>query len=301
MRALTRKQKGVMFEMSLRGRFRLVIVSMVVLLSCFVAITCLGIRHTKLRIQQAVGIDALVAKLNELRILSSELNDISSGRVEQQWRSISNQVKDQLGEQNNLPDEVKDSLEGVQQIFERLASPGQHHPGSAATQKRLAKQLDTTLNLELQRIIDWESDLSRKTKNDLVQHLFIFGAATVSVMLVIALAMIAVLFVTARRITLSITRLKDGTEKIAGGGLGFQVEQDGNDEIASLTTAINRMSRDLMNSYQHLQEQTARLKSDMSERQLMFETLRQSEKRHRTILQTAMDGIWLVDMEGRLL
>ncbi len=37
------------------------------------------------------------------------------------------------------------------------------------------------------------------------------------------------------------------------------------------------------------------------ERQQAEEALRDSEERHRTILQTAMDGFWLVDMQGRLL
>ena len=31
------------------------------------------------------------------------------------------------------------------------------------------------------------------------------------------------------------------------------------------------------------------------------EALRESEERHRSILQTAMDGFWLIDSQGRLL
>ena len=37
------------------------------------------------------------------------------------------------------------------------------------------------------------------------------------------------------------------------------------------------------------------------ERKQAAEALRESEERHRTILQTAMDGFWLVDTQGRLL
>ena len=40
---------------------------------------------------------------------------------------------------------------------------------------------------------------------------------------------------------------------------------------------------------------------DITERKQADEMLRESEKRHRTILQTAMDGFWFLDMNGRLL
>jgi PAS domain S-box-containing protein len=40
---------------------------------------------------------------------------------------------------------------------------------------------------------------------------------------------------------------------------------------------------------------------DITERKRAEKVLRESEKRHRTILQTAMDGFWLADTEGRLL
>ena len=40
---------------------------------------------------------------------------------------------------------------------------------------------------------------------------------------------------------------------------------------------------------------------DITERRRAEEALRQSEERHRTILETAMDGFWVVDMQGCLL
>jgi two-component system cell cycle sensor histidine kinase/response regulator CckA len=40
---------------------------------------------------------------------------------------------------------------------------------------------------------------------------------------------------------------------------------------------------------------------DQTERKQAVEALRESEARHRAILQTAMDGFWLVDTQGRLL
>ncbi|HAA05011.1 MAG TPA: hypothetical protein DCE18_16820, partial [Syntrophobacteraceae bacterium] len=40
---------------------------------------------------------------------------------------------------------------------------------------------------------------------------------------------------------------------------------------------------------------------DITERKRAEEELRESEERHRTILHTAMDGFWMVDMQGRLI
>lgn len=40
---------------------------------------------------------------------------------------------------------------------------------------------------------------------------------------------------------------------------------------------------------------------DVTEQKRNEESLRKSEERHRTILRTAMDGIWLVDLQGRFL
>ena len=44
-----------------------------------------------------------------------------------------------------------------------------------------------------------------------------------------------------------------------------------------------------------------RIQDNIFERRQALEVLRESEERHRTILQTAMDGFWLVDVQGRLL
>ena len=49
------------------------------------------------------------------------------------------------------------------------------------------------------------------------------------------------------------------------------------------------------------EERSCAIVRDITERKRVEETRRQSEERHRAILQTAMDGFWTVDRQGRLL
>lgn len=46
---------------------------------------------------------------------------------------------------------------------------------------------------------------------------------------------------------------------------------------------------------------TGNISRDITERKLNEEALRESEEKHRTILQTAMDGFFITDMQGRLM
>ncbi|MBF0100971.1 MAG: PAS domain S-box protein [Desulfobacterales bacterium] len=46
---------------------------------------------------------------------------------------------------------------------------------------------------------------------------------------------------------------------------------------------------------------TGNISHDITERKKNEEALRKSEERHRTILQTAMDGFWMTDMQGRIM
>ena len=58
------------------------------------------------------------------------------------------------------------------------------------------------------------------------------------------------------------------------------------DSLTRLVPAIERGLRDATERHERRRAEAA---------------LRESEQRHRTILQTAMDGFWMVDMQGRLL
>ncbi|MFH0995032.1 MAG: PAS domain S-box protein, partial [Pseudomonadota bacterium] len=259
--------------MNLKNRFRLIIFSMVALLVSIAVIVTIGIRYTKVHIQQAIGMDELVVDLYELQILSSEYVATPSERVKQQWRTKYDRIRSKLIEHRSMPDDVKDELNGLQQLFDRLTSLPDAVPGMEASQKRLRNQIAATLTLESQRIIEWASSLSIQKKDGIVPYLLLIDAVMLAVILVAVLVVITIMIISTRYILLSIKRLKEGAEEIASGKLGFQVEQAGNDEIAMLATAINQMSIDLKDSYANLYEKTVQLETEIAERQMIQESL----------------------------
>jgi putative nucleotidyltransferase with HDIG domain len=260
--------------MNLKNRFRLVIFSIVAVLISIAVIVAIGIQYTNVHIRQAIGMDDLVVNLYELQILNSEHVETPSERVKQQWRTKYDQIRSNLTKQRSIPDDVKDEFNGLQQIFERLTFLPDAAPGTEASQKRLREQVATTLTLESQRVIDWASDISRQEKDGIVPLLMLIGAVMLAVMFSVAVATISIMLITTGHIFSSINRLKDGAEQIASGKLGFQVDQAGNDEIATLATAINQMSLGLMDSYENLQKQTVQLENEMAERHMIHETLK---------------------------
>jgi HD-GYP domain-containing protein (c-di-GMP phosphodiesterase class II) len=263
-----------MIAMNLKNRFRLVIFCMVALPVSIAVVAAIGIQYTNVHIQQAIGMDDLVVNLYELQILNSEYVETPSKRVKQQWQTKYSQIRSKLIKQLGIPDDVKDAFNGLQQIFERLTSLPDVLPEIEVSQKRLREQVATTLTLESQRVIDWAADISRQGKDGIVPLLMLIGAVMLAIMLVVALTAITIMIVTVRHIFSSVNRLKEGAEEIASGRLGFQVKQAGNDEIATLATAINQMSLGLMESYKNLQEQKVQLETEMAERHMIHQALK---------------------------
>lgn len=262
-----------MIAMNLHTRFRLLMICMITLPVSMAVIMAIGVQYTKLHIRQAIGMDELVLNLHELQILNSEYVSTPSERVIQQWRTKYDQISKKLAKQRGIPDGVEDALNYLPRIFEPLIILPDAALGKEVFHKRFRSQAAATLNLESQRIMDGASDMSRREQEGIVPLLVLIGAMMFALMLLVSFATIAIMHVTTRHMLSSVNLLKDGATAIAGGSLGFQVNQRGNDELASLASAINQMSHSLMASYEDLQEQKVRLETEMAERQTIHENL----------------------------
>lgn len=92
-------------------------------------------------------------------------------------------------------------------------------------------------------------------------------------------------------LTKSLSRLQTGVISISEGDLGAQVEVHGNDELASTAQAFNIMS-------QRLQASNHEMKQSVNESKKLAASLKQSELRTRTILNTAVDGFVIINDRG---
>ena len=181
-----------MSAMNLKSRLRLIIFSMVVLLLCVAVIMAVISLNTNSRIKEVVVVDSLVVNLYELRLLNSEYIAAPSERVKQQWWSKYHQINNKLIAQRDIPHDVKEAFDDLQQTYVRLTSMPEVTQNTDANQRRLKNQITATLNIESQRIIDWASDITLQTKINIASQMMIVATITLTVMLFVGFILIAI-------------------------------------------------------------------------------------------------------------
>src|SRR5690606_18575174 len=75
----------------------------------------------------------------------------------------------------------------------------------------------------------------------------------------------------------------------------------GNDEVAVLSRALDRMACELMDRNDDLKEANGRMKQEITERRFVEEALRNSERRFRSIWENSADAMRLTDSKGTIL
>jgi len=98
-------------------------------------------------------------------------------------------------------------------------------------------------------------------------------------------------FYLAKSITIPIMALADGTKKVAEGDLSFSIGAVADDEIGSLVTSFNKMTKDLRNNREQL-ELSARM---LRERNIEIEARRQHIE---IVLRNVSTGVVTLDAEG---
>jgi signal transduction histidine kinase len=250
---------------NLKNGFRLVTASVITLLVAVSVAVAVGVFYVHDQVARTIELDELILDLHQLRILGAEFGSAPADRVHHQWRVTYDRVRGRVVAQGGMPDEVREVLSDMDPLFERFAElTASQEPGSP--RRRLAKQVAATLDLEAQRVIDWASSVSHRSKSRIVPRLAIVAAAVLAATLLVALATVATMLLSSRRILGAIANLKEGAAQIASGRLGFQVESAGDDEMASLAASISQMSRDLAGTYERLRERTRELEAEAAER-----------------------------------
>ena len=142
-----------------------------------------------------------------------------------------------------------------------------NHTGFQIGDQIISKDLQNSLPLEINGAVQGllvPVPISPNTRNSMQQNFLgtVQQGLVISSMvsLLIALVLGGVLITSFTR---PIRKLADGTEKIANGELGYQVEIESNDELGKLAASFNEMSTDLKNADQLRKQMTADIAHDL--------------------------------------
>ncbi|MDH7500560.1 MAG: ATP-binding protein [candidate division NC10 bacterium] len=97
----------------------------------------------------------------------------------------------------------------------------------------------------------------------------------------------------ARRITVPIQLLAEGTREVAAGNLGYQVEVSADDEVGMLVDSFNQMTRDLLRSKEELETAYLDLRKsniELDQRRIYMEA----------VLENVTAGVLSLDEEGHI-
>jgi PAS domain S-box-containing protein len=128
-------------------------------------------------------------------------------------------------------------------------------------------------------------------KSEALAPLHIIRVAFLIILLSIPLAAWLIGIYVARFITGPVRKLHEGTEIIGRGNLDHHVGTDSRDEIGQLSRAFDKMTGDLKKTTISIDV----LNKEIAERKRAEETLRESEDKYRSLVETTSDWIWEID------
>jgi len=93
--------------------------------------------------------------------------------------------------------------------------------------------------------------------------------------------------------------LNDRIDRIAAGDYAYKTRRYKQREIETIISKFNVMSEKVQSREKSLNEANVKLKQEVGERKNAEKALRKSEERYRTIIETAKEGVWIIDTEAR--
>ena len=152
--------------------------------------------------------------------------------------------------------------------------------------------LDPVLTAQREKLVeDYQAYRQLVVQKDVLRasHFLLFLMVT----MVILLASSWTGLYLARRVTLPIQALADGTRRISGGDLSYRVDVEADDELGVLVDSFNRMTGELASSKELLER---------SNRELSASNERSAAERARiaAVLENVAAGVVSIDSQGRI-
>ncbi|WP_407279783.1 EAL domain-containing protein [Aromatoleum evansii] len=178
-------------------------------------------------------------------------------------------------------------------------------------------ELETTREKYLEAVHEIESQLQRlhahasghatSTRDELLGFERFAGTALLMTAVLAAALGLAIGNFFSRSIRRSIGQTMSFAQRLAAGDLDVRLRSDGGDEFATLNVALNDMAGALQAGQRREAQRSTELASsnaallhEVDERSQAERTLRASEARFRSILESAADGIVITDAAGRI-
>lgn len=290
--------------MSVATRWRIMALLPIVLGAAISAIVLSTSHELDRALQQDQELSSVSRLASSLALVSQELVSApESPRVRQQWatayRSLTEQVAaidPEWGGQSQTMDRVGVEVQDLGELFARLTRPpatGDHGPPPAAAEQRWARLAGRILSnaqaimSDIQSLAQAVQDAHRVAHGRSGSWIIVLTLGATLVLTLLAL-------VIGRSVLGPLARLQQATEVIAGGDLDARVGTGGNDEIGRLSRSFDRVIDRLRQSLASREE----LEREIDLRKEAEAKARSREVRLRTLLDTIVDGIVVIDTQG---
>ncbi|MCZ6832319.1 MAG: ATP-binding protein [Acidobacteria bacterium] len=191
--------------------------------------------------------------------------------------------------QDGEPAERADEVSGGMVVRAAVAVPGSGEPPAVVSVGYLVPQHLVALNRRLARAA--ENYLQTKALKSPIQRSYYLILSLVTILVLFASVWVSLAL--ARRITVPIQVLAEGTREVAAGNLDFHLDVDTDDEFGILVDSFNSMTSDLRTAKEGEQRSLEALTAgnrELAERRRYMETL----------LENISPGVVSMDGEGRV-
>jgi PAS domain S-box-containing protein len=251
------------------------VVAMIVilcLLTGMVAATLfISLRNVSRKTREAVQANEIIENMTKYRRVAFEYLLYNEERARDQWQLtqdtiaalLNQELKWGSGEQEAI-DGMKGDIAGLRELFERIVATRSAYPGLDAQALGDAQELEKLLVAQFmsrsQAMFTAAFDLSRAINLNVDNSQKQAALAIIIVILLLLTFSVLALALFGRSLLRSLGRLREGTEAVASGDLGYRVDIATRDELGQLAVGFNAMAEELGTSYRELEDEIAERK-----------------------------------------